>query len=307
MADRASRRRALLEGGVLAGILFVAHIVVNVAWALFSGLPVLHLGAAVMSAVIGWWPMLLAFLVVTLLIALTGWSRVTRFRLAVPTAIIAWLLGQTAVALVAGRPLPDAVLWGVFGLPLFLAVAFVAGMVAGPVVVAVLPEPSGSALAPDGPAGAGESSLPPRPPAEPRDDRPGPPAVAIVRAVAFGVAILLTLSLPWQWFRVYFRFPGGSEPVVTAAQGVPYLVTVLVALGLLVLAGVLARRQGRRLTGTIAAIAVVVLVAFVCQVPAGTIWVDPGVPIDSGPAPGEPGGGITEDCAYDANRPGCGG
>lgn len=307
MADQATRRRALLDAVVLVVVLLLVQIVVNVVWSLLSGASLLHLGGAAVSSIIGWWPMLLAFAGVTLLVALTGWSRVTRFRLALPSAIVAWLLGQTVVTLLAGDPLPGALLWGIFGLPLFLVVAFVAGLIAAPVAAAVLPAGPPEPSAVTAPGDDRASSLPPRPPAEPVQDRTGRPAASVVRAIALGAAILLTLSLPWQWFRVYFRFPGGSEPDPTAAQGAQYLATVLVAFGLLVLAGVLASRQERSVIGTVVAAGVLVVVAVLCQVPAGTVWLDPGSPGEPGPAPGEPGGGITEDCAWDASRPGCGG
>lgn len=250
-----------------------------------------HLLALPLSVLQGFWSGWLIFAGLLALVALalpaaTGGraTRGVRLWLAVPSAAIAWVAGSVIRALlVHGDPL----VFLLFGIPAF--VSFVAGAAAAVLVVSRLRR--GTARL-DGV------------PAEPRRRRR---AVEIVGGVALGLAVLLVGSFPVQWFSAYFAI-WGPRPEASPEEATVYLVTFLVAVALAVLALVLAAvgRRRRAVAGSLVVLVLALAVGFVCQIPAGSVWLEPGPPAER-PAPGEPGGGVREECAWDASRPGCGG
>jgi hypothetical protein len=279
------RRLAVIDGALIIGITVVAHTLSGIGYALLSGVPPMAIGSVVAASALSSWPVFLAFTLLTGLIAISGWTRRVRLRLAVPAALVAWLAGQAVLGLFAGMPLPDYLLWSVFQALPFVLAAFVAGLITSAIA-------SPDATVPDAPPAVPVSSA-----------ERSAQVVPIVRAVALGVAVLLTVSLPWQWFQAYFQLFGGSERVATAEQGWRYLATVVAALVLTVLAAVLAIRQrrGGAIAGAVVMFCVVVVVAFVCQVPRGTLWIDPPPAQEYEVDP------QWQECAWDANKPGCGG
>lgn len=260
MTNRPARRSALLDGALLLAVALTVDVVATLGWAALSGAPPLSLATSALASVASGWAMWLVLAALVVLLAVVVPSRRARLGLAIPAAVVAWIAGQSLLSALAGTPFPASLLWGIFRLPLFVASVAVAALVV---------------------AAIGRRS-----------------PLGVVRAVALGGALLLTLSFPWQWFRVYFTL-FGAQREASPKDAAVYLGTFLAALALAVLAVVLAALERRRgaIAGAVAVLLVALFVGFACQVPSGTVWIRPGEPVERPLPP----------CYTDRDKSACGG
>lgn len=300
MTDQGTVRPALVDAGLVVVFTIAAHSLVSAIPALARGVSPLQLVTLPLGSLSEWglW-LVYAGLVALLVLPRNRVSRGTRLWLSVAAAVVAWPL---SVLLRPGIG-SGAVVFLLWGIPWLLIV--VASSVAAVLVVSRIRVPA-----------AVDAAGPPPVPVEPIPDpdaSPLPPparrrsVLGILGGVVLALAVLLVASFPMQWFGAYFALFGGVREV-TSEQVTVYLVSFVAAV-LLAVTGLVLPIVDRRpagITGPIVVLLLVLLVGFVCQVPQGSVWIEPG-PAVEGPAPGEPGGGIREECAWDASRPGCGG
>ena len=103
----------------------------------------------------------------------------------------------------------------------------------------------------------------------------------IATAVVLTIGGALALSLPYQWFSVYFTL-GGPSPIPTDAESAKYAATAIAASAFILAGLVLSAVQRRRAFIVLSAVllALTLLLGFVFQVPQGR-W----VPQPSNPEP----------------------